>query len=86
MICEGCGTSAPALKTVRWRTGERRFCLCDDCWEPVWESVWIVVGPTPVFGKCRGCSHWFSLRDLSGRRPGGRWDSLEGLCLACAVK
>jgi hypothetical protein len=84
MRCEGCGFEAPALKTVRWKTGDRRFVLCDPCWLAIRGSVWIVVGPTLVFGKCRGCSHWFSLRDLSGRRPGGRWDSPEGICAGCA--
>ncbi len=84
MRCEGCGAEAPALKTVRWRTGERRFALCDTCWEPVSGSVWIVAGPFPVFGKCRLCGEWFSVNDLSGLAGGGRWDSPTGICSGCA--
>ncbi len=83
MECEGCGASAPSLKTVRWRKGERRFALCDPCWIPLAGSLWVVGGPVPVHGKCRGCAHWFSLRDLSEIRPGGKWDAPSGLCLGC---
>ncbi len=87
MICESCGTSAPALKTVRWRTGgERRFVLCDPCWLQLSGSVWIVPGPVPAHGFCSGCSEWFSVRELSERRPSGwKWDSPSGVCRACAA-
>lgn len=80
MECEGCGTVAPVLKTCRWRTGERRFVLCDLCWEPLADSVWIVAGHLPAHGKCRVCGGWFSLRELKDLRKGGRWDSSSGVC------
>ena len=85
MICEACGVSAPALKTCRWRTGgERRFVLCDSCWEPISGSVWIVRGRVPVWGFCSGCSEWFSVRELAELRPSGwKWDSPTGLCRSC---
>ena len=83
MVCEGCGYSAAALKTCRWRTGARHFTLCDPCWEPLVSSVWIVAGHLPAHGKCRGCSGWFSLRELEDLRPGGKWDALSGLCSRC---
>ena len=85
MICEGCGASAPALKSVRWRNGEsrRKLSLCDGCWLPISGSVWVVRGPVPCFGKCRLCGEWVSvnvLRDVAG---GGRWDSPTGICPGC---
>jgi hypothetical protein len=33
-------------------------------------SVWFVVGPVPVFGKCRVRCHWLYLRDLNDRCQG----------------
>ncbi len=86
MVCEGCGLAAPTLKTVRWRTGERRFSLCDNCWGSISCSVWIVPGPVVCFGMCK-CGEWASVRDLSDvRQGGGRWGSPGGLCPDCAVK
>lgn len=85
MVCEGCGYSAPVLKTCRWRTGERYFSLCDSCYELVEESVFIVAGPLPAHGKCRGCSGWFSTRELEDLIPGGKWDAPTGLCLGCRL-
>jgi hypothetical protein len=85
MRCDRCGAEAPVLKSCRWRTGgERLFALCDECHAPVRGAVWIRPGPVPCFGRCRGCSHWFSVRELSDLRPGGRWDSPSGLCSGCA--
>ncbi len=85
MKCEGCGAEAPALKTVRWKTGERRFALCDPCWEPVSGSVWVVPGPVPCFGLCRGCSRWFRVSELAELVPaGGKWSAPGGLCGGCA--
>ncbi len=84
MVCCSCGCEAASLPTVRWRSGERRFTLCPVCLDrPLRSFVWIVVGPVPVHGKCRGCSHWFSLRDLAEQRPGGKWDAPSGLCQGC---
>ncbi len=84
MICEGCGASAPALKTVRWRKGERLFPLCDRCWEPLMPYLWVVVGPVPAHGTCRSCGHWRSLRELSETSGGGRRDAPSGICLGCS--
>jgi hypothetical protein len=86
VICEGCGASAPVLKTVRWRTGgERRFVLCGTCHPDVAGGVWIVPGPVPCFGFCPGCSNWFPVGELSELRSGGwKWDAPSGLCRACS--
>ncbi len=86
MRCEGCGLKAPALKTVRWRTEERCFVLCDICHTPLCEVVWIVAGVAPVHGKCRGCEDWFSLRELEDLRPGGKWDAPSGVCASCRLQ
>jgi hypothetical protein len=69
MTCEGCGARSVVLKTCRWRAG----------------AVWIVPGPHVVFGVCRGCGGWFSLRDLfEGTGGGGKWGSSTGVCQDCA--
>ncbi len=84
MRCEGCG--AEALTTVRWRNGEtrRKFALCEGCYTSLSGSVWIVRGPVAVFGTCRECGEWFSLRELTDVRLGGKWDSSTGVCPNCA--
>ncbi|MDP9475135.1 MAG: hypothetical protein M3R38_05490 [Actinomycetota bacterium] len=84
MVCEGCASSDLALKTVRWRSGERRFALCDPCWEPLSGFLWVVVGPVPAHGRCRSCGHWFGLQELAGISPGGKWDAPSGLCGDCS--
>ncbi len=82
--CEACATSAPALKTCKWRSGgARRFVLCDSCWEPISGAVWIVPGPGAVFGTCRGCGSWHSLRDLAERALGGKYNAPSGICADC---
>ncbi len=85
MRCEGCGVEALAFKTVRWRKGvaRRKFALCDGCYYGLAASVWIVRGPRPVWGQCRGCGEWFSVRELEDRVGGGRWDSPSGICPSC---
>lgn len=42
--------------------------LCDACWLPLRERVWILLGPLVVFGKCVACRGWFSLRGLADGR------------------
>ena len=84
MICEGCGSAAPAMKTCRWRTGERTFVLCDPCWEPVRGALWIIPGVVAVHGVCRGCGSWFSLRELADVTLGGRRGAPSGTCTSCA--
>ncbi len=83
MRCEGCGYEAPALKTVRWRGGERCFVLCDPCWLLISGAVWVVPGPVRCYGKCRSCGSWFALAELSDLTPGGKWDAPSGLCPGC---
>jgi hypothetical protein len=83
MVCSRCGLQQPAMKTVRPRSGGASLFVCDRCYPALARWVWIVEGRFPVFGQCRGCGEWFSVRDLSDRRLGGRWNSPTGLCPAC---
>ncbi len=87
MICEACGRTAPALKTVRWKTGGgRKFVLCDGCYAPLAGSVWITRGRVPVHGFCPGCSGWYSVRELAELRPSAwKWDAPLGRCRGCAA-
>jgi hypothetical protein len=71
------------MKTVRWRSGARTFALCDPCWEPISATLWIVPGHHTVHGVCRGCSGWFSLRDLSDVILGGKRGAPSGTCASC---
>jgi hypothetical protein len=83
--CDQCGTAASVLKACRWRPrGERTFALCDSCWHPIRDSLWIVPGPVACFGKCRSCGSWFALQELFDLAPGGKWDAPSGLCPGCA--
>ena len=85
MICARCGTAAPALKTCRWRAGGKRmFALCDACHAPIAGAVWIVAGPAAVFGSCRRCGGWFSLRVLAEVSGGGKQAAPAGICHHCA--
>jgi hypothetical protein len=83
MRCCKCGHEEVALKTCRRRDGDGSGVLCDECWVPLRELVWVIPGPVAVFGKCRSCSEWFSLRELSDRSGGGKWDSTTGTCPEC---
>lgn len=86
MVCDRCGREEPALKTVCRRDDAGRVgVLCDPCWGPVREMVWIVPGVFPVWGWCNSCQGWCSLRDLPERSGGGRYDAPQGLCSTCAV-
>ncbi len=84
MLCSECGAESPAMKTVWWEEDDDVWPLCGECYAEVADEVWIVPGAVPVFGKCRSCGEWESLRNLSDRRGGGRWDSPTGLCRGCA--
>ena len=86
MRCEGCGFDAPALKTVRWRRGRRRFVLCDGCWGPISSALWVVAGDFTVTSKCERCQRFVSPRELVESRPGGhgKRDLVStGVCRAC---
>ena len=84
MRCEGCGDEALAMKTVRWKGGERRFVLCDLCYARISCSLWIVPGHHAVHGVCRGCSGWFPLGELSDLTLGGKRGAPSGTCTSCA--
>jgi hypothetical protein len=91
MVCEVCGHSELALKTVRWRAGDRRtarrFVLCDPCYEPLRDSLWIVAGAFSVTARCDGCGSYLNPRELVESRPGGGYKRdvvASGLCPACA--
>jgi len=86
MRCDGCASSAPALKTVICRADrERRGSLCVLCWEPLRDRVWIVPGPVPCFGTCSRCGEWASVNDLRDAKPGGRRSAPSGVCVGCAT-
>ncbi len=83
MCCDNCGAEALALKTCRFRMGEIGFVLCDACWEPLRDTVWIVPGPVACFGTCALCGEWVSARDLRDPAMGGRRDAWRGTCRGC---
>jgi len=85
MVCSGCGNESVALKTVVCRDdADRCGVLCGPCHEPLADWLWIVPGPFACFGRCRGCGEWFSVRELSDRKPGGGHGAMIGLCEGCA--
>ncbi|CAA9278063.1 MAG: hypothetical protein AVDCRST_MAG93-3003 [uncultured Chloroflexia bacterium] len=84
MECEGCGAEAVILKTVRWRTGDRRFTLCDPCHSPLVESLWIVRGREIAAARCDSCGHWLHPGDMTELRKGAKWDGFGGVCLDCS--
>ncbi len=83
MDCKGCGYSALALKTCRRRDGEGTGVLCDGCWEPLADSLWIVAGPVAAHGRCRFCGGWASVMELVEQKQGGKWDAPSGICPCC---
>lgn len=85
MRCDGCGAVVVVLKTaICCADRDRRGTLCDPCWLPIRELVWIVPGPAACWGRCRGCGEWFSLRRLFDRKPGGGHGAMIGTCVDCA--
>ena len=88
MKCDGCGVTAPALKFVVCRDDrDRRGTLCDPCWLPLADRLWIVPGPRVVWGRCLRCGEWVSLRELRDAKPGGagKGDAPSGTCSECMV-
>ena len=86
MRCSECGAEEPVMKTVYWpEEGDEaeEWPLCEGCHGDVAGEVLIVPGPVPCFGTCKGCSDWFSLRDLADAKPGGRRSAPSGTCRAC---
>lgn len=84
MICESCGVQRLAMKTVKWKTGDRRFTLCDECWEPISGSLWIVAGNHTVNARCDGCGDYVSLNDMAELRGGAGKRDFGGVCWGCA--
>lgn len=84
MTCEACGASAPSLKTVRWRTGERRFVLCDGCHVPLAGSLWVVPGEHTVNAKCQVCGSYSSLGEMATLSPGAGKRDFGGVCAGCS--
>ncbi len=83
MRCDKCAREEAVLKTCRQRDGEGTGVLCDSCWFCPRDLVWIVAGLVPAHGRCRGCSCWFSVRELSVISQGGKWDAPSGICPVC---
>jgi hypothetical protein len=81
VVCDKCGASAPAMKNCRRRDGEGKGVLCDGCYEPLRDRLWIVPGSLNVFGRCRACNRWESINDLGDVKPGY---PVTGVCPACA--
>jgi len=82
--CGGCDVEATALKTVVCRAArERRGVLCDPCWLPLRDRLWIVPGPVACFGKCRKCGEWFSVKELADLKSGGGHGAWLGKCRMC---
>jgi hypothetical protein len=80
--CGCCDVEATALKTVLCRADrERQGVLCDSCWLPLRELVWIVPGRLNVWGRCRRCGGWESVNLLRDAKPGY---PVSGICVGCA--
>ncbi len=90
MVCSECGTTAAAMPTVYWpEEGDdaEEWPLCPSCFAEVAGEVLIVPGPVAGFGRCSGCSEWFSVRELVDVKAGagGRGDAPGGTCHGCAL-
>ena len=84
MRCDKCGVEAVVLKTLICRDDrDRRGVLCDPCWLPLRDRLWIVPGPVACFGRCRSCSGWFSVRELADLALGGKHGAWFGTCRMC---
>jgi len=82
VVCDGCGATAAAMKTCRRRRdGDGIGVLCDSCWLPLRNLVWIVPGGLNVWGRCRACGEWESINTLSDKKPG---EPVSGVCATCA--
>jgi hypothetical protein len=70
----------------RRRDGDGTGVLCDPCWLPLRDRVWIVPGPVACFGRCRSCSGWFGVNDLADLALGGKHVAWFGTCVDCAER
>ncbi len=88
MRCSECGAEEPVMKTVYWpEEGDEaeEWPLCEGCHGSVAGEVLIIPGSVPCFGTCKGCSDWFSLRDLTEVTAGGRRSAPSGICPSCGA-
>ncbi len=83
MVCEGCGVSALVMKTCRWRTGDRTFVLCDPCFGPLADSLWVVARQEIAAARCDSCGHWLPPGVMAELRRGAKWDGYGGVCFSC---
>jgi hypothetical protein len=60
---------ALALKTARWRKGDRKFVLCDTCHSSLAGSVWVVAGQETVAARCERCGSFFNVAGMAKLRP-----------------
>ena len=89
MICRVCGASG-WFKTVRWKTGawNETFVLCDGCYWPLADRLWIRAGAFTVTSRCDACQRFCNPRELVESRPGGhgKRDLVStGICGGCAT-
>jgi hypothetical protein len=83
---EGRSCYAPALKSVVRRDDHDRkhlFVVCQKCWLPIREDVWLVPGFVSVTGKCDACLSYVSVVELAVRRALVK-EIHRGTCRMCA--
>ncbi len=88
MRCSHCGHEEVALKTCRWRSSEwwQTFTICDRCYAPLADRLWVRAGPFTVTSRCERCGSFCHPRDLVESRPGGhgKRDLVStGVCVSC---
>ncbi len=76
------------MKTCRWRDGawNDTFILCDPCWLPLADRLWIRAGSFSVTSRCDACGTYCNPRELAMSRPGGGYKRdlvSTGVCGAC---
>ena len=84
MRCDKCGVEGVVFKTCRRRDGEGTGVLCDPCYAPLSESVWIIPGQEIAAARCDGCGHWQHPSEMVELRRGAKWDGFGGVCQECS--
>ncbi len=87
MRCDKCGHEELALKTVKLRAyPERRGVLCDECFSPLADRLWIIPGHFNVTGRCDSCGRYVHPREIEPstlRNGAAKRDIYTGTCSAC---
>ena len=83
MRCDKCSCEGVVLKTCRRRDGEGTEVLCDPCYAPLADSLWIIPGQEIAAARCDSCAHRISPNDMAELRRGAKWDGYGGVCLEC---